>query len=435
MSKLAIPIIIGQLGVILMGVLDNIMIGQLIDKNALAAASLGNALSYLIGSLAFGGIPVIAPLFAQKKGNEKILTLQISLEAVVILSAILTILSLGVYLFFGVFEQPSVLEGPAKSFFLFITISNIPLFIFLVFKQLLDSENKAAISMWITFIGLGANGVMNYILISGIGSFEGWALNGAGLATNLTRVLMLVLIYYQIPISTREELKRGLFVNIRKHLERIEFQLKTILYAGVQVFFEIGAFAFAVLMMGWISSTALASHQIAINIAAIMYMMATGVAYAAGIRVGNAMGVKAFDAARMSAKVALQLVFIMMLLSASFILIFKNQLVALYIDDIEVQQFAAKLLIIAALFQVSDGLQAVALGCLRGLTDVKTPAFLTFLAYWVISLPVGYCLTFVLGYGASGIWFGLLVGLSIAAILLVYRFYSLLKQKETYHLE
>lgn len=430
LTKLAVPIIIGQLGVILMGVLDNIMIGQLIDKNALAAASIGNALSFLIGSLAFGGIPVIAPLFAQRKGKEKILTLQISLEAVLILSIVLTFCSFFVYLFFGIFDQPEYLEKSAKSFFLLITFSNIPLFIFLVFKQWLDSANKAAISMWITFVGLAFNVVFNYFLITGIGTFEGLALNGAGIATILTRCIMLVLIFYCIPLKIREEIIGGLFVNIRLHSERIVFQLKTILYSGVQVFFEIGAFAFAVIMMGWISSTALAAHQIAVNIAAIMYMMATGVAYAAGIRVGNSLVKTNFEDTKIAGSVALFLVFVMMLLSASFIFISKSFLVALYIDNIEVQDFAISLLVIAAFFQVSDGIQAVALGCLRGLTDVKVPALLTFLAYWVISLPVGYLLAFKLGLQAQGVWYGLLIGLSIAAILLVVRFYSLVAKKE-----
>lgn len=430
LSKLAVPIIIGQLGVILMGVLDNVMIGQLIDKNALAAASIGNALSFLIGSLAFGGIPVIAPLFAQRNGKEKLLTLQISLEAVVILSLILTFLSILVFLIFGVFQQPEYLEKSAKSYFLLITISNIPLFIFLVFKQWLDSANKAEISMWVTFAGLAANAVLNYFFIEGIGSFKGMDLNGAGIATILTRCLMLVLIFYFIPLKVRQEVMIGLFANIRQHTERIIFQLKTILYSGVQVFFEIGAFAFAVIMMGWMSSTALAAHQIAVNIAAIMYMMATGVAYAAGIRVGNSLLKANFDDTRIAGTVALLLVFVMMLLSASFIFLSKSFLVALYIDDIEVQNFAVSLLVIAAFFQVSDGIQAVALGCLRGLTDVKVPAVLTFVAYWLISLPVGYFLAFKMDLQAEGVWYGLLIGLSIAAILLVNRFYTLLSKRE-----
>lgn len=430
LSRLALPIIVGQLGVILMGVLDNIMIGQLIDKNALAAASLGNALSYLIGSLAFGGIPVVAPLFAQREGKEKVLTLQISFEAVIILSVFLTLFSVLVYFVFGIFDQPVFLEKPAKSYFLLITVSNIPMFMFLVFKQLLDSTNKAGVSMWITFIGLGANGVLNYFLITGVGNVKGLDLDGAGIATILTRVLMLVLIYYFIPLNIRRELIGGVCANIRLHSDRIIFQLKMILYAGVQVFFEIGAFAFAVIMMGWISSTALAAHQIAVNIAAVMYMMATGVAYAAGIRVGNSLIKSNALDTRIVGSVSFLLVFIMMLISAVGIIIFKSQLVSLYIDDLEVQNFAIRLLIVAAFFQVSDGVQAVALGCLRGLTDVKVPALLTFIAYWVISLPVGYFLAFKLGLEAEGIWYGLLIGLSIAAILLVYRFYSLLAKRE-----
>lgn len=414
---------------ILMGVIDNIMIGQLLDKNALAAASLGNALSFLISSLAFGGIPVVAPIFARNVDAKSHTILRLTLQAVGLISFLLTLLSLLIYWFFENLGQIQQIEGMAKSYFLIITISNIPLFFFLVYKQLFDGTNRPYVGMWITFIGLILNVIFNYFLI------EIFSLNGAGYATLLTRIFMLSIIYFFVPVIVRVKSQRNFFGSIKENYVEILSKVKLILYTGVQVFFEIGAFTFAVIMMGWISSTALASHQIAINIAAIAYMMATGVAYAAGIRIGDNLKRKSYSYAKLSGSVALILVFVMMILTASLILVFRIGLVHLYIENQEVEILAAQLLIIAALFQISDGVQAVALGCLRGLTDVKIPAILTFVAYWIISLPVGYYLGFETDLGARGIWYGLLTGLSFAAVFLVFRFYTLINKKKIAYLE
>jgi MATE family multidrug resistance protein len=178
-------------------------------------------------------------------------------------------------------------------------------------------------------------------------------------------------------------------------------------------------------MMGWIGVTALASHQIAINLASISYMMAAGLGTAGMVRVSNQIGRNDFQTMREAGMMVFGMVIAFMSISAVIFILFRNMLPSLYIDDPEVIATSATLLIIAGMFQLSDGIQVVGLGVLRGMEDVRFPTWLTFVAYWILGLPLGYFFAFGLDMGERGIWFGLLIGLSITAVVLFYRFYRL----------
>lgn len=422
--QLAWPIIIGQLGVVLMGTTDNIMIGRLIGDVELGAAGLAHSVAFLIGSIGIGGIPVIAPLIAKsraKKDNKTVYQLlESSLAVGAFFSVLLTVFGLLIFFNFEFLKQTELVNTLAKPFYLIILLSNIPLFLFLSFKQLTDGYSISRIAMIISFIGLGANVILNYVLINNFG------LMGAAYATLLVRILMLLL----IAIVVR---KSAVFKNIFEFKASLEAKLtkQLIVYCipgGLQMFFEIGAFSFAVIMMGWISEQALAAHQIAINIAAITYMMAAGIGYAGSIRVGNALAHHHPRAVRTAGNVNLGLVTFFMTLSLLIIINFKDYIIHWYTVDAAIHAIAVRLLVIAALFQLSDGVQVASLGNLRGISDVKIPSVITFIAYWVIALPLGYFLGFKDQLGASGIWYGLLAGLTFAAIFLTIRFYFLTKK-------
>lgn len=424
--KLAWPIIIGQLGVVLMGTTDNIMIGRLIGDVELGAAGLAHSVAFLIGSIGIGGIPVIAPLIAKARAKNDIKNVYQLLESAVsvgiFFSILLSGLGLIIYFNFDLLRQTELVNTLSKPFYLIILLSNIPLYIFLSFKQLTDGYSISRIAMVISFIGLGANIILNYILI------DNYGLMGAAYATLLVRTLMIVLIALVVG-------KSQLFKNIFAYKARLDKKLilKLIKYCipgGLQMFFEIGAFSFAVIMMGWISEQALAAHQIAINIAAITYMMAAGIGYAGSIRVGNALAHHHPRAVRTAGNVNLGLVTFFMSISLLIIINFKDCIIQWYTADNNIHTIAAKLLVIAALFQLSDGIQVASLGNLRGISDVKIPSFITFIAYWVVALPLGYYLGFVSQIGASGIWYGLLAGLTFAAIFLTVRFFFLTKKVE-----
>jgi MATE family multidrug resistance protein len=194
--------------------------------------------------------------------------------------------------------------------------------------------------------------------------------------------------------------------------------------SGFQYFFEVGAFSFAVVMVGWLGTKQQAAHQIAINLASISFMAVLGISAAGSIRVGNAVGKKDIIETRRAGFTASILGASIMFVSAIIFILFRNFLPTLYVNDEVVISYASSLLVIAALFQISDGTQAVGIGILRGLTDVKIPTAVTFIAYWIVGLPVGYLLGFNFEMGVQGVWIGLLLGLTTSAILLTLRFNS-----------
>jgi MATE family multidrug resistance protein len=198
---------------------------------------------------------------------------------------------------------------------------------------------------------------------------------------------------------------------------------------GFQYIFEVSAFSAAAIMMGWIGVNALAGHQIAINLASISYMMAAGLSTAGMIRVSNQIGRGNPKAMHEAGLVVFGMVLIFMFSSAFIFIGLRDFLPTFYIDDPEVIAISSSLLIIAGLFQLSDGIQVVGLGVLRGMEDVQFPTIITLIAYWVLGLPLGYYLAFELGYGAEGIWYGLLIGLSITAVVLFFRFQVLSKKR------
>ncbi|UBM57861.1 MATE family efflux transporter [Marinilongibacter aquaticus] len=420
--KLAFPIVFAQLGVVLMGVTDTIMIGRLLGKEALAAAGLGTSLSFVIASIAVGGIPVIGPIIAKKRSAQehhelsKIFraTMSISTRYAIAISGIACIL----FFNFHLLGQPKSVEYAAKVFFIIICASNIPLFYFIGLRQTFDGFSRPQPAMYITFLGLLANFLLNYVFIEYLG------LNGAAYSTLSVRIIMLaaLAIYFlysqDLKLAFIKPHLKGVYDHYTKQFIRLSIP------SGLQFFFEIAAFSSALVMMGWISANALAAHQIAINIAATTYMMAGGLAFAGGIRVGDALGLANQKQVKIAGTSAFGLVFVFMSLTMCLIFTFRHSLVQLYIDDSEIEFLAQKLLIIAAIFQLSDGLQVVALGNLRGLSDVKIPAYVTFMAYWLIALPLGYYLAFHTTLSAIGIWIALLIGLSVAGLLLIIRFYN-----------
>ncbi len=427
--KLAFPIIIAQLGVVLMGVTDNIMVGQFLGKIALGASGVANSIAFLIASIAVGGMSVIAPMvskFHAEKKPESIKSLfNSTLWVAIIFSLALSFFGFLAYVFFDVFQQPASINAIVLPFFSIILVSNIPLYFFLGIKQFADGLSQPNVVMYITVSGLIINVFGNYFLINGIGFIPAMGIMGAGYSTLITRLAMFIFMFLFLKKANRFSVYfRNL--NLRFEWNLVKEILNRSLPGGSQLFFEIAAFSLAVIMMGWISETALAAHQIAINIASTTYMMATGIAFAGSIRVGNAWGNRNPKGIRTAGYASYFIVLVFMSITTVLILIFKIELLTMFINDKEVIEHAIPLVLIAAFFQLSDGIQVVGLGALRGLADIKVPTFFTFFSYWMVSLPLGYYLAFKAGYGSVGIWIGLLVGLTFSAVLMYYRFTKLI---------
>lgn len=426
--QIAFPVMLSYLGHVLVGTADSMMVGQL-GKVPLAAVSLGNSLVVLplmfgLG-LSYGLTPLVAA--ADGRGNKQRIAnlLQHSLLVNMLAGLLLAGLTVLVLPFLDKMDQPPAVVAIAGPYLAIVAGSLIPLMVFQAFKQFAEGLGFTRQAM---YISLGANVVnvfFNWILIYGKWGFPAMGLEGAGWATLISRIMMLGAMAWYCARSPQFHPYRVYFA-LRRFKRKISIKLvKLGVPMGMQFIFEVGAFSGAVIMAGWISDTAQAAHQIAINLAAMSYMIASGLSAAATVQVGNLLGRKDVGGLRTAAITAAVLVLLLQTLFALIFLLGRNFLPTLYIDNENVIEIAAGLLIIAAFFQLSDGLQVVGLGALRGMEDVRIPTWITLFAYWIMALPLGYVLGFTFGMGISGIWWGLLTGLSIAALLLATRFWWL----------
>ncbi len=423
--QLAAPVMMGQLGQVMVGVADTIMVGQ-VGKIPLAASSLANSLFIIIMVFGIGVSFAISPITAKAQGENNyhstsnILkhSLVVNTSLGVILSSLVILLSYSIpYL-----NQPEDVATLAAPYLRIIGISILPIMVFQALRQFSEGLS-ITIPPMIIIIGTNLlNILFNYILIFGKLGFPAMGLFGAGIATLLSRIIMMSIIYVYIFSSNKFNPYLKYFKEVIISMVEVKKILKLGLPMGLQFTFEVTAFAFAAIMIGWLGATELAAHQIAINLAAVTFMAASGIGAAASIRVGNQLGKKDIVTMRNAAFTCVGMVGVFMLVMAAGFILLRNYLPHLYINNEDVIAQAASLLVVAAIFQLSDGLQVVSLGALRGIADVKIPTFITLFAYWGCALPFGYILGFKFGLGAEGVWYGLLIGLTIAAILLLLRF-------------
>ena len=423
--KLAYPIIIGQLGFIMMGVVDSLMVGQ-IGAAPLAAAALGNGFTILIHIIGYGVSMAVTPLVAIAVGAKKFddcgVYFRQSLLVNTVLSIVLMITTIVCADLIIYFDQPFEVQIQATSYMKILGFSVIPMMLFQTYKQFIEGLSVMVPAMIITLTANIINAFTNWILIFGNLGFPELGLDGAGWATFASRSFMMLAIMGYV--MTRSRFKK---YDVSFHFKSVNFSvIKKILALGLpsgfQYFFEIGAFSFAVIMVGWLGTNQQAAHQIAINLASISFMAALGISVAGSIRVGNAVGKQNIKEIRRAGFTASLLGAFIMAMAGIIFILFRNFLPTLYIDDNVVISISSSLLIIAALFQISDGTQAVGIGILRGLTDVKIPTAITFIAYWIVGLPTGYLFAFILDLGVQGVWIGLLLGLTTSAVLLTLRF-------------
>lgn len=429
--KLAYPVIIGQLGIIMMGVVDSLMVGKL-GAAPLAAAALGNGMTFLILIIGIGLSFAVTPLVAIAVGAGKFEDCGIYFRQSLLVNSIFSIV-IALLIFFGAdliqyFDQPLEVQSQAVSYMKILGLSSLPLMLFQTYKQFIEGLSVMRPAMIITLLANIVNAFVNWVLIFGNLGFSALELDGAGWATFASRVFMALTLMGFVMNNTFFKQYDVSFHFKSINTKVIKKILSLGLPSGLQYFFEVGAFSFAVIMVGWLGTNQLAAHQIAISLASISFMAALGLSVAGSIRVGNAVGMKNSDETRRAGFTALLMGTAIMLVSGLVFIIFRNFLPTLYVSNELVISYASSLLIIAALFQISDGIQAVGIGILRGLTDVKIPTAITFIAYWIVGLPIGYLLGFNFELGVQGVWIGLLLGLTTSAILLTIRFNSRSKQ-------
>jgi MATE family multidrug resistance protein len=438
--SLAFPIILGLVGHTLVGLVDNIMVGKL-GTAELAAASLGNSFLFIAMSVILGYSSGITPLVAAADSSGNKTEIKSVLKNSILLLTVLSVVLVGI-VFLAVpllyhMDQTVEVVDLAIPYLNVVLISLIPLAIFQAFKQFADGLSQTKYSMIATIIANALNILLNYILIYGVWGFPELGIVGAAYGTLISRIFMVVIMF---GLLYRNEKFKHYFIDFFKEkiLKSIIRRINKLGFpSALQMFFEFGIFTAAIWLSGTLGKNPQAANQIALNLSSFTFMFAMGLGIVAIIRVGNQYGVRDYKNLKRIAISVFMLIFILDIVFAIGYMLFNEWLPLLYldtndpinaIDNLEVIAITSKLLIVAAFFQIFDGMQAVVLGALKGLQDVKIPTVIVFIAYWVIAFPICYYLGIHLDYGSEGIWVGLLIGLAFSAILLLIRFHLITKK-------
>jgi MATE family multidrug resistance protein len=432
--KIAFPVILGLLGHTVVQMIDNIMVGQL-GTTELAAVSLGNSFFFIAMSLGIGFSTALTPLVAQADGSSDLKRVgQIFVHGFFLCTLLGLLLFLAVYLSRNqMFRmgQPEDVVFLAFPYLNWVAVSLIPMIMFQAFRQFSDGLSLTRPAMYATLVANGINVILNYLLIFGHFGFPKLGVEGAAIGTLISRITMLI--YIVLYVKYKKQYQK--YVLTLKFSQMKLFLIKKIFKLGLpsalQMFFEIAFFVVAVWMSGLLGTNSQAANQITLNLTSMTFMVAMGLGATAMIRVGNQFGKKDYLELKRVAFSVFLLIIIIDVFFCAFYLIFNTELPWIYLDNngiqtssdtLQVVAIASSLLIISGFFQITDGLQVVVLGALRGLQDVNIPTTLIFISYWLIGFPVSYYLAFYTPFKATGIWIGLLTGLSCSAILLFLRF-------------
>lgn len=422
---LALPITVGQVSQILMGLTDSAMVGH-VGKVPLAASAFAGSVFGLFFIVGTGLLVPVSVLVARAHGAGRpddcgqwlrhglAVALAVGVSEALVMSILATQLRR--------FGQPAEVVAAVNPFFVIIGVSLVPTFLFQVLRQTSEALGRPWQPMTILFFSVGLNALLNWVFIFGHLGAPALGLTGSGCSTLLARLFSVIALWIWL---RRQPALRPLLPRPGDLLALSRASLREMFRIGLpvtgQLLFEVGAFSTAALMMGWLGTVSLAAHQIALSCAAFTFMFPLGLSMAVGIRMSQAVGRGRREALRPIGFGALGLSTAMMGTFALVFVLAGGWIVRGFTADPDVAALAARLLLVAAIFQIFDGGQVVGVGALRGLTDVKIPTFITFIAYWLVALPGAYLLGFKAQLGAIGIWAGLAAGLACAAVLLASR--------------
>lgn len=424
---LAGPIMVSQLGHTLVHTIDSVIIGHFAGTIPLAAVSLVNSVFMIVMVIGLGVAFGLTPLIAQENGRKNYIQCAKLFSNSIFLN-ILTGIVLFLLVYFGSMalvdhlDQDPAVVTEAKPYLFILSLSIIPIMIFSAFKQFAEGLGFTKQAMRITIWGNIVNIILAIIFVKGMFGIEPMSVRGVGYATLIDRCAMALVM--GIYIFRSKDFKHYIQHFALRKIDLISSRriLKIGSPVAMQYVFEIGAFAGAAILAGVLGAEEQASHQVAINLAAITFMMASGIASAATIQIGNSLGKRNYTRMFKFANSNYHIVLAFMSLAALMFALFNQYLPWIFTSDPVVIGMAAQLLIIAGLFQLFDGTQVVGLGILRGMTDVNKPTLIVFIAYWIVGLPISYLLGIHLGMGLKGIWYGLTFGLMTSSLLLFLRY-------------
>lgn len=419
---LAVPVTTVQVGMMAMGVVDTAMVGR-VGAPELAAVALGTLYFFTASIFGMGILMALDPVIAQGAGARDEVAVALGVQRGLVLALVLGLIaSLGLLPaapVLALLRQPPDVVPIAGAYARALIPGTLPFFVFAVFRQSLQALHLTR-PLVVTMLAANvANVALNWIFIFGHLGSPALGAVGAGYATSVTRWLLAASL---LAIAWRP--LRPLLLPIRRDVRRRDALLRLVrigIPIGLHLELEFGAFGATALLMGTLGTVAMASHQIALNIASLTFMVPLGVGAAAAVLVGQAVGRDDSDDARRAALASLALGVTFMALSALTMLVLPGPLAGLYTDLPRVRALAATLIPIAGAFQVFDGIQVVSAGALRGVGDTRVPMLIGLVGFWLVGLPVSVVLGFGAGLGPIGLWWGLVAGLASVGILLLFR--------------
>ena len=425
MLRLAVPVVVVQVGMMLLGVVDTMVVGRL-SSEALAAVALGHVAIIAVSSFGIGMLLALDPLVAQAVGAGDTVAVRRSVQRGLLIAIGLmvptTLLLLPSEAILTFFHQPPEVVPVAAAYIRICIPGLLPFYGFVVLRQSLQAmEMMRPIVLTIVVVNL-FNLVADWVLVYGVGPVPQLGPIGSAWATTAARSLLFVVLF----VVARKELGPLL-----RRLDRKAFRsgplwnlVRLGTPIGFQVQLEIIAFAVIALLMGGFGTVQMAAHQVAINLASLTFMVPLGVGSAAAVRVGQAIGAGDSDGARRAAAASILIGAGFMSLMAALFIGAPRLLATAYTSVEEVVVLAALLIPIAGYFQIFDGLQVVSAGVLRGAGDTRAPLVVNILGFWFIGLPTSLLLGFRLGFGPQGLWWGFVAGLGAVAVFLLARIAS-----------
>ncbi len=419
--RLAVPLIVGQVSQMLMGVVDTMMIGR-VGVTELAASSFANTLIYLPMMFGIGMSMAVSIRVSQARGGKDPAAARAALRHGLQMTmgiGVLTLLATWALLpFLGIFRQTEAVVETVPGYLLLVAASMIPAMAGMAVKNHADAMNRPWPVFWITFGSVLANVVLNWVFIFGNLGAPVMGLEGAGLATLLARTLAFagMIAWCLRSKGLREWVPYRWFR--RPEMAALRDLVRVGFPASMQLLAEVSAFVFATLLIGTLGEAALASHQVAISCAATVFMVPLGLSMAMTVRIGEVGGAREFGRMRPILLSGWALGLIYAAAGAAAFGLFRDEIAGWFVTEPVALAAASGLLLVAAAFQFSDSMQIISAGALRGLDDVKIPAWLAFGAYWVVSIPLGWALAIPLGHGVQGMWWGITAGLTLTAVAL-----------------
>ena len=425
LASLGLPIIIGQLGIILVSFADTMMVGHYRTSDLAAASFVNNVFNLVIifsTGFSYGLTPVVGRFFGKSDFRSVGRMLKNSLAANSLIAVLLVLVMTAVYLNVDRLGQPAELLPLIRPYYLVLLASLLPVLLFNAFKQFADGITDTLTPMWILLTGNIVNIFGNWCLIFGKLGCPEMGLLGAGISTLISRILTVVIFaciffFSGTYAQYREGFRRGK-VNRRdfRTLNRLGWPV------GLQMGMETGSFSLATIMVGWLGTLSLAAHQVMLTVGQLGFMLYYGMAAAIAVRTSHFLGQGDVRNVRDSATAGFQLILIMAAVVSTGIFAFRNSIGGLFSENMEVAAIVAQLVIPFIIYQFGDGMQCAYSNALRGISDVKPVVLIAFIAYFLVSLPAGYIFGFVCGWGLTGIWMSFPLGLTTAGLLYFLRF-------------